>query len=72
MWPKMLVLEGTDVTYVVGQMRWLMNREIFPSLSRTPAEGDRGFYLHVGLHQRGQVDHRALPWYSPLRRAEGL
>lgn len=39
------MLEGTDVTYVVGQMGWPMNREILPNLSRTLTEGDKGFFL---------------------------
>lgn len=50
--------------------------EALPGLRRTPRERERGreklFVRPAGLQRRGRGRHWALPWYSPLRRAEGL
>lgn len=35
-------------------------------------ERERLFVRPAGLQRRGRGGHWALPWYSPLRRAEGL
>lgn len=46
--------------------------EVLPGLRRTPRERgrERLFVRPSGLQRRGRGSHWALPWYSPLRRAE--
>lgn len=52
----------------------LGREEVLPGLRRTPRERgrERLFVRPAGLQRRGRGRHWALPWYSPLRRAEVL
>lgn len=75
LWPELPALEGTEATYVAGQAGPPLGREeVLPGLRRTPRERgrERLFVCPAGLQRRGRGRHWALPWYSPLRRAEGL